>query len=89
MGAGCSSVRVVRCLGVGWLEIQDGWGWAQARSSQSPGSGDAALGKAKVPGMGTWGQRDSLLKLRLTWGHGGARESRPAPGLQPARHCLK
>lgn len=53
-------------MGMGWLEIQHGWEWAKARSSQSPGRGDAALGKAKVPGMGTWGQRDSPLKLRLT-----------------------
>lgn len=66
MGAERSSVRMVPYLGMGWLEIQHGWEWAKARSSQSPGRGDAALGKAKVPGMGTWGQRDSLLKLRLT-----------------------
>lgn len=66
MGAERSSVRMVPCLGMGWLEIQHGWEWAQARSSQSPGRGDATLGKAEVPGMGTWGQRDSLLKLRLT-----------------------
>lgn len=52
---GCAAYSFIKMVpGLGWMELQDGSGGAQVRSSQSPGSGDTAPGKAEALGMGTW-----------------------------------
>lgn len=64
-------------------------GWAQARSSQGPGRGDAALVRPRPQEWGTWGQRDSLLKTLPdlgAWRRQRVKVSLRLPGL---RHCLK